>query len=330
VFRRPLAALVAVTAAFAVAAAGCGGGSGGGSAGGAASVVPKNTAAFVAIDTDSSSDQWKAASSLLAKFPDGDQVTAMIEQELSKQNLDWETDVKPALGPEVDVAVFNASASQPDVVFLTQPDDQSKLDALLAKSDEHPVKKQIGDWTAVAESEAVLNRLEQSTDDGTLADSDTFDEATKDLDEGALVRFYADGKQLTDALRRGGAFSQAPALGNVSGADWVSGTVEARDEGVVAHATAKGAQGASKDYKADLASKVPGDAVALVSFNNLEEGLRRARSQLGNAIPGVDQQIAQFEAAAHVSLGLFHALVTRGTNLPLDGSAEQGRLLRAA
>ena len=36
------------------------------------------------------------------------------------------------------------------------------------------------------------------------------------------------------------------------------------------------------------------------------------------------------EATAHVSLGLFHALITRGGNLPLDGSAELGRVLRAA
>jgi alkylhydroperoxidase family enzyme len=41
-----------------------------------------------------------------------------------------------------------------------------------------------------------------------------------------------------------------------------------------------------------------------------------------------DEQL--IEAAAHVSLGLFHALVTRGGNLPLDGSAEHGRVLRAA
>jgi alkylhydroperoxidase family enzyme len=41
-----------------------------------------------------------------------------------------------------------------------------------------------------------------------------------------------------------------------------------------------------------------------------------------------DEQL--LEATAHVSLGLFHALVTRGGNLPLDGSAELGRVLRAA
>jgi alkylhydroperoxidase family enzyme len=41
-----------------------------------------------------------------------------------------------------------------------------------------------------------------------------------------------------------------------------------------------------------------------------------------------DEQL--LEATAHASLGLFHALITRGGNLPLDGSAEAGRVLRAA
>ena len=41
-----------------------------------------------------------------------------------------------------------------------------------------------------------------------------------------------------------------------------------------------------------------------------------------------DEQL--IEATAHVSLGLFHALVTRGGNVPVDGSAELGRVLRAA
>ena len=36
------------------------------------------------------------------------------------------------------------------------------------------------------------------------------------------------------------------------------------------------------------------------------------------------------EAIAHAGVGVFTSLITRGGNLPLDGSAEEGRLLRAA
>ena len=36
------------------------------------------------------------------------------------------------------------------------------------------------------------------------------------------------------------------------------------------------------------------------------------------------------EAIAHVSLGVFTGMITRGGNLPIDGSAEMGRLQQAA
>ena len=41
-----------------------------------------------------------------------------------------------------------------------------------------------------------------------------------------------------------------------------------------------------------------------------------------------DEQL--LEAIAHVSLGVLTSLITRGGDLPLDGSAEEGRLLQAA
>jgi hypothetical protein len=36
------------------------------------------------------------------------------------------------------------------------------------------------------------------------------------------------------------------------------------------------------------------------------------------------------ETIAHVALGVLTSLITRGGNLPLDGSAEEGRLVQAA
>jgi len=41
-----------------------------------------------------------------------------------------------------------------------------------------------------------------------------------------------------------------------------------------------------------------------------------------------DEQL--LEAIAHVSLGVFTSMITRGGNLPIDGSAEMGRLQQAA
>ena len=52
----------------------------------------------------SSSSQWQQLDELAQKFPASDKALARIELALAKQGVDYENDVKPALGPEIDVA----------------------------------------------------------------------------------------------------------------------------------------------------------------------------------------------------------------------------------
>src|SRR5438067_7536165 len=89
------------------AATGCGGGpkSGVSSASGA-SLVTANALAFVSVDSDLGSNQWKQVDSLSQKFPGRYTALAQLRQALSKYaDLDWKRDVDPALGPQVDVVV---------------------------------------------------------------------------------------------------------------------------------------------------------------------------------------------------------------------------------
>src|SRR5204862_6761321 len=96
-----LLALVAVTAAA------CGGGGGGGKSSGAlpggASVVPASAPVFISINSDFSSDQWSKATTLAKRFPGLPDLLANLEGQLKQENVSFERDVKPALGPEVDV-----------------------------------------------------------------------------------------------------------------------------------------------------------------------------------------------------------------------------------
>ena len=61
----------------------------------------------------------------------------MALAELEQDDVDFEQDVKPALGPELDIVVLDlgqgADAPDPEVVALLQPGDPAKLDALLEK-----------------------------------------------------------------------------------------------------------------------------------------------------------------------------------------------------
>src|SRR5689334_3225987 len=115
--------------------AGCGGGdptsATGGSKPAGASLVRADVLAFVSIDSDLQSGQWQQVDDLSKKFPGRDDAIARIERSLTRQDLDWQRDVEPALGPEFDVAVAGADAS--DVVGLTKPDDPAKFKALVDK-----------------------------------------------------------------------------------------------------------------------------------------------------------------------------------------------------
>src|SRR5919201_2322770 len=149
--RLSLASLLALVA---VLAAACGGGGGGGGGGGAlpdgAAVVPASAPVLIAINTDFASDQWSKAKTLASQFPSAPELLAHATRQLAKENIDFNADVKPALGAEVDVVFLDFKNGGNDVVVMTQPRDKAKLDALLAKGSNPPVKAEIGGWTVLA------------------------------------------------------------------------------------------------------------------------------------------------------------------------------------
>src|SRR5215212_1800287 len=102
VVMRGLAGFFAAVAALVV-VAGCGGSvSNAGSAAGtqAASIAPASAVAYVGVVTDDGSEQWQALQTLLGRFPDGDKLLQSIAYDLSDDGLDWQRDIRPALGPE--------------------------------------------------------------------------------------------------------------------------------------------------------------------------------------------------------------------------------------
>lgn len=201
---RVMISAAAVAAATVLTAAGCGGAGGPGSGadlGGGASVVPANTVAFVALDTDVSSGQWQAVDQLLRKFPGHDQLLLQLQKSFEqKTSLSWNDDVKPALGSELDVAVL--PGAKPQLVVLTQPADAAKFSALLAKlqqgSNGGGFSRQIGGWTVAAESTAALDAVQNAT--ATLAADNTFQDANGHLAGDSLARAYANGAEAQQLL----------------------------------------------------------------------------------------------------------------------------------
>lgn len=300
----PRALTAALLAAAALVLAGCGSASEDTAAGAApagAQVAPADSAVFVSIDTDTESDQWAAASALLDKFPSGDQLVQKLLDEIQAQGLDWEADVKPALGPELDLVVLDlpTDGSDPTVVGLTQPRDEAKLEQVLKSGDEPAVSEVVDGWTAIADTQAALDAFDRARESGSLAGVDGFEQAMAGVPEQSLVRLYVNGERLMKALE---SSANGMALAGVGKVGPVGAAVVAQSDGLRLSGSAAVEGVEAKPYAASLPSEVPANALVYLSFNDMQTGLDRLLDTLGESNSGFDQQLAQAELLLGVSV----------------------------
>jgi hypothetical protein len=275
--------LAGIGAAVALVAAGCGGSTNtSGSGGAGASVVPASVSVYVAADGNLSSDQWQAADALLKKFPGRAALLTQLRTSFEKSaKLKWETDVKPALGDELDVAVLDF-AHGGTVVGLTQPKDAAKFDALVKKANasdptSHLVAGDYKGWKILSDSQAKLDAFTKAADAGpALADDSTFKDAMGKLKDSALVKVYANGEKLTAQAKQTFAQLASPVGGAKTQGKLVSAAAElvAETDGLRLDGTAitSGVTAAQpKPYKAALLDQVPAGALLYASFSG--EGL---------------------------------------------------------
>ena len=304
-----------LVAALAFVGVGCGGSSSsskqsaaGGPSG--AEVIPAGAPAYVAVNTDLGSAQWKQVDALSKTFPGRAKVIAQIQQQLMKSGVDFKTDVKPALGPEIDFAWLDFADNGANVVAVTQPKDEAKFAALVDKSNKSDPKntlytEKVGDWTALSDSQAKLDRLKSAQNGAKLSDDQRFKDATADLPGDALVKAYANGQAIRQAIS-GSLPSSVGANGLVlSGSgleqfDWISAAGTAESNGIQITAGAKGGPGGTT-YTSELVNALPAGAWADVSFNNLEAGIRKILTTL-DSTPGFSAKRAQLEQALGFSV----------------------------
>ena len=243
----------------------------GGSMPAGATLVRAGTLAFVSIDSDTGSDQWQQLDKLAQKFPGRDQAITKFKQQLSQHGVDYEQDVKPALGPELDVAVVGVSGagtgSSTTTVALTKPDDPAKFKALVAKlnasgSGSKAVYREKDGWFALSDSESTINQALEGN--APLADDPAFKAAMDKLPGQALVKVYVDGQRLNAvAAQSGSSTSSALGLDNLK---YIAAAATAEDNGVRVSGSSSGASLGAGDFASALMGDVPGDAFAFLDF----------------------------------------------------------------
>lgn len=298
--------LIGVLAAAALLAAGCGGTTSQIGAG-ASDLVPGSAPAFIAIDTDPASSQWQTMIALADKFPDKQKGIDSIKKDLRKETkLDWEQDVKPAIGTELDFVWLDFENDGENFVGLMQPKDEAKFKQLIAKgnaSEKDPsnrvVYEKFRDWYVLAQKKATIDRFEQASDSETTALSDerAFKQSMDRLGGDSVVRAYINGKFLMDLARKYGGPQVKPYLDKAGTLDWIAMRFGATSDGLGLDAIVHGTPGklfkgvpTSSAFSPKLLGKVPQNALLYLTFH----GSKNMFSRLQENALFKDQQYRQF------------------------------------
>ena len=147
---------------------------------------PRSSCAPTPISTP---QQWHALKPLLALFPEAGDAVSYVES------------FKGVVGPETDAVSLDPGAfSRQTVVGLTQPQDPAKLQATLITNDPPLVSEEVAGWHVIAHHRATIDRFKRARNEGTLASSSAYKEATDGLPAQAVATVYVDGAALTEAL----------------------------------------------------------------------------------------------------------------------------------
>jgi hypothetical protein len=297
--------LAAVLLAIAALASGCAGAEEtGATVPDSASLAPADAIAFASITTDADSDQWQQADAVLSRVPAlRDGLTGAIANGLGEQGLDWETDVAPALGPEV-VVVGTANRH---AIVLVQPESTERLDALLEAVDEDVARAEVDGRIALAENAAHLAEYRAALARGTIEDDPEFVAGVEALPADSLGLVWVDLAAVTKALGsalEGFGVSEPLEVG----LDWLAAALAADDDGLLLVLGSRTPGGGDTHYEPELFERVPADSVVAVSFGGTQGVLDRIEGQVD-----VEGIAGAFEKVTGVSLdGVLEALTGEG------------------
>ncbi len=338
--------LLGLVLMLALIAAGCGGGDSGstnalagltddGTPPAAAELLPADVPVLVTFNTDLDSDQWQLASDIVDRFPASQDLIDMALKDLAGEGLDFETDVRPALGPDVTVALLDVSTDDPPVAVITEPIDADAFEALLERgraedAESAPAERVVGDAYILADDEATLDRLLAAADAAPLSDDPQFKSVMESLPTDSLARLW-----ISPAVV--GELGAVAAAGNQAGADIIGsalGTSETTFEGAGAAliAAEEGVRlvGVSKTMNAPITGSgaaeildlAPSGVLAYVSLRDLrtsvgqlidivleqepdaQTGLAQAEALLGLTIEGDLLPLFENEHAVYVRSGV--------------------------
>jgi hypothetical protein len=229
-------ALIAALLACAAVAVGCNGDdSSSGPLESSLAYVPSSTPFVVAIDTDVEGDQIQALDDVLGRFPSGDSIARMLQEQIEQgaDGVSYEDDVRPLLGnpfvvSATDPASFVSDSDEEDFVAAIQVDDTDALDSLIEKTGAREDGEVAGatvyqddgttfavedDMVVFAASRDLLEASLERADGDEHLDLETFERSLEGLPGEGLARVYVDLQALIRQEAGGEAAQQVDWVG---------------------------------------------------------------------------------------------------------------------
>jgi hypothetical protein len=268
--------LAGILATVALVAAGCGGTTSAPAS--AADIIPAGVPAYLAVDTNADSTQWERLNALAGKFPDKQRAVDSLKRDLTRDGLDWDTDLQPALGSELDFVMLDF-AHPHELVGLLQPKDEGAFKRAIEQAKKHDQSSKVvydtfRGWTVVSDSQETIDAFERASDNANkmLSDDATFRRAMDKAGDG-ILRGYVNGDKAMAALRKSMGAQGAHYFERLGTLDWLVTSLRAKQDGLAWDTIVHGTPGSQlKELQVtpsngSLERFVPKDALLYLAFH---------------------------------------------------------------
>ena len=201
----------------------------------AVELVPEDVFVYGNVFLDPSTNQKRAISALLEKFPQAptpddakDQLVDLLDEGLAEIDATFEDDVEPWLGDQIaGFAVLPESVDEePDGAFLVASEDNDEAQAFIDKAVENSPDTDVteesyedvdyyldndsvalgivGDFIVIGTEEGLKSVVDVSGDEPNLGESDRFNETIDQLTDDRIMTLYLDGRELADFFEESG------------------------------------------------------------------------------------------------------------------------------
>jgi hypothetical protein len=240
--------------------------------------VPASAPAYIAFNTDVDSSQWQTIEDLASRFPDEKKALRSVKEGIRTQGVSWDRDLKPALGPELDIVWLDFDRGGQDFVALMKPKDESKFNKMISKEGSAAgdfFHAKVEGWQALAPSQELLDRFRRESGSGdSLADRHAFQQAMSSYPDDWLFRAYVDGAAVMDVARKDADPNFKKIFPKLGRLDWFATNLRATSDGIRWDSNVHGTAGPAlkglsptRPFTPSLSHEVPRDAFAYATFH---------------------------------------------------------------